>query len=200
MNSIFLLFLAAMVLVWLAVVMRYLHSPARTVAIAGIVGWLVYAGCIGYFGVVADRTLIPPGGLLPTLMTFHGANFDIAIGLSAPVVAWLLATKRLAPRWAIAWNIAGILMLANVAVRGVLTTPGPLNVITTEVPNVAVGMFPCTYIPGFMVPLALLLHVLSIRGLPASGKSHAATSAAADADVRSAGHPTRKRGHPGYSP
>ena len=171
MDLMFLVFLSTIALIWFAVVRRYLHQPYRTAAIAGFVGWLVYTGLIGYFGVIANRSLVPPGmfyllapmvafmifmvrsragagiamslpvwlpvgiesfrlvvelflhvlwqrGLLPTMMTFHGANFDIFIGLSAPLMAWLLATDRIGYRWAIAWNAAGIAMLANVAIRG----------------------------------------------------------------------------------
>lgn len=103
--------------------------------------------------------------LLPTMMTYHGANFDIVVGASAPVVAWMLATGKISPRLAVLWNVAGIVMLANVAGRGVLTTPGALNLLHTEVPNLAVGTFPYSYIPGVMVPLALILHILAIRAL-----------------------------------
>lgn len=104
-------------------------------------------------------------GLIPKMLTYEGANFDVLIGLSAPVVAWLLATKRLAPRGAIAWNLIGIAMVANVVVRSILTIPGPTHLIDTEIANRAVAMFPYTFIPGFLAPLAVLLHVLAIRGL-----------------------------------
>ena len=104
-------------------------------------------------------------GEIPKMLTYQGANFDILIGISAPIVAWLLASRRISERMALAWNVIGIAMLANVAVRGVLTTAGPLHIIATEVPNAAIVTFPFTYIPGLMVPLALVLHVLSIRVL-----------------------------------
>ncbi|MFA6312458.1 MAG: hypothetical protein WCV99_09310 [Sterolibacterium sp.] len=104
-------------------------------------------------------------GQLPRMLTYHGANFDILIGISAPIMAWLIASRRISDRWALAWQAAGIAMLANVAIRAVLTSPGPLNFIATEVPNMAIGTFPFTFIPGLMVPLALVLHVLSIRAL-----------------------------------
>jgi hypothetical protein len=104
-------------------------------------------------------------GQLPKMLTYQGANFDILIGISAPIVAWLLASRRITDRMALAWNVIGIVMLANVAVRAVLTTQGPLHLILTEVPNTAIGTFPYTYIPGLMVPLALVMHVLSIRAL-----------------------------------
>lgn len=106
-------------------------------------------------------------GLAPRMLTFEGANFDIFIGVSAPIVAWLYARGRIGERLALGWNVLGLLMLANVAVRAVLTAPGPLHLIATDVANHAIGTFPFTYIPGFMAPLALTLHVLAIRALRA---------------------------------
>lgn len=104
-------------------------------------------------------------GQLPKMLTYQGANFDIMIGITAPIVAWLLASRRISDRMALAWNVIGIVMLANVAVRAVLTMQGSLHLLSTEVPNTAIGTFPYTYIPGLMVPLALVMHVLSIRAL-----------------------------------
>jgi hypothetical protein len=104
-------------------------------------------------------------GLVPKMMTFEGANFDIVIGASAPIVAWLLATRRIAHRVALVWSVIGILMLLNVIVRSVLTTPGPTHLITSDLANRAITLFPYTFIPAFLAPLAMLLHVLSIRSL-----------------------------------
>jgi hypothetical protein len=42
-----------------------------------------------------------------------------------------------------------------------------LKLISTEVPNVAMGMFPYAFIPGFFAPLAVTLHVLAIRAIAA---------------------------------
>ena len=61
------------------------------------------------------------------------------------------------------WNVLGLLSLANAAASAVLT--GPLKLISTEVPNLAMGMFPYTFIPGFLAPLAITLHVLAIRAI-----------------------------------
>ena len=103
-------------------------------------------------------------GLVPKMLTFEGANFDIVIGASAPIIAWLVST-RISRRVAIGWNVVGILMLLNVIVRSVLTTPGPTHLITSDLANRAITQFPYTFIPAFLAPLALLLHVLSIRAL-----------------------------------
>ena len=66
---------------------------------------------------------------------------------------------------ALAWNVLGLLALTNVVIRAVLTTPGPFNLIHTIVPNRMMGTFPFLFIPGFFVPLAVVLHVLAIRAL-----------------------------------
>jgi hypothetical protein len=109
-------------------------------------------------------------GLLPKMLTYEGSNFDILAGLSAPVIAWLVANGRLSSRLALAWNVFGLMLLANIVVRAILTTPA-LQALVTEVPNRALGMFPFTFIPGLMVPLALVLHVLVIRALLAGVRS-----------------------------
>ena len=45
------------------------------------------------------------------------------------------------------------------------TAPGPLNFIHAEVPNRMIGTYPFMFIPGFFVPLAVVLHVLAIRAI-----------------------------------
>jgi hypothetical protein len=104
-------------------------------------------------------------GLVPTMLTFAGANVDIYIGLSAPLIAWLSTRGRWGLKLASVWNILGLLALLNVVARAVLTTPGPLNLIHAEVPDRMIGTFPFLFIPGFFVPLAVVLHLLAIRAI-----------------------------------
>jgi hypothetical protein len=111
-------------------------------------------------------------GLIPRMLTFAGANADIYIGASAPLIAWLSTRGRLGMRITLLWNVLGLLALANVVTRAVLTTSGPLNLIHTEVPNLLFGKFPYMFIPGFFVPLAIVLHVLAIRAI--SSRLHTA--------------------------
>jgi hypothetical protein len=104
-------------------------------------------------------------GLVPKMLTFDGANVDIYIGASAALIAWLSTRGRWGMRLALAWSVLGLLALANVVVRAVLTSPGPLNLIHAEVPNRMFGTFPFLLIPGFFVPLAVVLHLLAIRAI-----------------------------------
>ncbi len=106
-------------------------------------------------------------GMAPRMITYAGGNFEIVVGMSAPIVAWLYARGRTGERAALAWNVLGLVTLANVAGRAILTAPGLLGFIHAEIPNTAIGTFPFTYIPGFLAPLALTLHVLAIRALRA---------------------------------
>jgi len=104
-------------------------------------------------------------GLAPRMLTYEGGNADILIGATAPLMAWLSTKGRPGMRLALLWNALGLLSLANVAFRAMMTAPGRLNFIHAEVPNTAIGTFPFTYIAGFFAPLALVLHVLAIRAL-----------------------------------
>jgi hypothetical protein len=103
--------------------------------------------------------------LVPKMLTFESANVDIYIGASAPLIAWLSARGRWGMRLALAWNVLGLLALTNVVTRAVLTAPGPFNLIHAEVPDRMLGTFPFLFIPGFFVPLAVVLHVLAMRAI-----------------------------------
>lgn len=106
-------------------------------------------------------------GLVPMLMTYAGGNVDILVGLSAPVMAWVQRTGRAGRGTLVAWNVLGLLALLNVVVRAVLTAPGPLRLLSAEAPNLAIGQFPYTFLAGLLAPVAVVLHVLSLRALRA---------------------------------
>ena len=105
-------------------------------------------------------------GLAPRMVTYRGGNIDILIGLSAPLIAWISTRGRWGEWLALGWNVVGLLTLTNAITLSALTAPG-LTLIHSEVPNMAIGVFPFTYIAGFFAPLAMALHALSIRGLRA---------------------------------
>lgn len=110
-------------------------------------------------------------GLAPKMLTYSGANIDIWIGLSAPLIAWLSTRGGVASKIALAWNFLGLLALANVILRSILTAPGPSNMIATELPNLMVGTFPFAFIPGFFAPLAIILHILAIKQIRNSART-----------------------------
>ncbi len=228
--TLFLGFVATMATVVVALIARYLNRQAAFSVSVGLSVWFFYADLIGYFGVVKNTAMRPPGiaflvvpilcfliffivrfsadarvalafplwiilitqcfrigvelflhqlwidGLVPKMLTFEGANVDIFIGVSAPLIAWVSTRGRLGMRLALTWNVLGLLALANVVIRAVLTAPGPFNLIHAQVPNLMFGTFPFMFIPGFFVPLAVVLHVLAIRAI--SSRLHTAISCA----------------------
>jgi hypothetical protein len=102
---------------------------------------------------------------VPHLLTLPGGNVEMLIGFSAPAIAWISLKGDNGRRIAAGWGVLGLLSLINVASRAVLTSPGRLQLLHAEVPNVALGMFPFSFIPGFMAPLAVMLHVLALRAV-----------------------------------
>jgi hypothetical protein len=48
---------------------------------------------------------------------------------------------------------------------GVITSPGPLQLIVPRVVSIGAGVYPDVLTPGFVVPSSILLHALSLRQL-----------------------------------
>jgi hypothetical protein len=127
--------------------------------------WLILATQTFRVGVELFLHQLWIAGLIPRMLTFAGSNVDIYVGATAPIAAWLSTRGRVGLKIALVWNVLGLLALSNIVTRAVLTAPGPLNIIHTDVPNRMIGTFPFTFIPGFFVPLALLLHILALRSI-----------------------------------
>ena len=127
--------------------------------------WIILAAQSFRIGVELFLHQLWLDGLVPKMLTFEGANVDIFIGASAAVIAWLSTRGRTGLKLAFIWNILGLLALANVVTRSVLTAPGPLQRIHAGVPNLMMSTFPFLLIPGFFVPLAVVLHVLALQNI-----------------------------------
>ncbi len=101
---------------------------------------------------------------VPRQMTFAGANYDIIAGLTAPLAAWaFIRPGRVRRKALIVWNVACLLLLVNVVTIAVLSAPTPFQQLNFSRPNVAVGFFPFTLLPVFVVPVVLFCHLASLR-------------------------------------
>jgi hypothetical protein len=104
--------------------------------------------------------------LVPTLMTFEGANFDILTGLtSLPVYYFVHRKKILSTKWLLVWNIACLCLLFTIITISILAAATPLQKIAFEQPNTGVALFPYVWLPGLIVPAALFGHLVSIRAI-----------------------------------
>jgi len=105
-------------------------------------------------------------GVIPELLSFTGRNVDILVGLTAPVVAYACFVRRAWPaRVAVWWNWAGIVILLNVVVHAQLSAPTPWRLFETDPPTTFLADWPYIWLPDFLVPLAWLLHAVSLRQL-----------------------------------
>ena len=110
-------------------------------------------------------------GELSRTFALPAGGGDVLVGLLALPVAYLLLANPASGRGAaIAWNILGLVDFAIAVGIGVLSAPGPLQVIIPDRPNAQLGSFPTVMIPAFAVPSSILLHALSLRQLRRSGR------------------------------
>lgn len=100
---------------------------------------------------------------VPELMTFKGLNFDVIIGLSAPIIALLVFRKKLIrKRLLLVWNIVSMLFLFNILFLAITTMPTVLQQFAFDQPNIAVMKFPFLLLPAVIVPIVLLSNVAGI--------------------------------------
>lgn len=106
-------------------------------------------------------------GMLPRMGTFEGYNFEIVIGITSLLVGYFGYTRKALPRSVlILWNCCGLLTLTIVVFilishayfPGIYAHPEPLSIQNF-------GAFPYTLLAGVLMPLAVFMHVISIKKL-----------------------------------
>ncbi len=98
-------------------------------------------------------------------MTYAGLNFDIVTGVTAALLGYLLLRGRASITATKAWNILGLLLLANIVGIAVLASPVPIHVAFEGPVNTLPSTFPFVWLPTVLVQLALLGHLLVFRRL-----------------------------------
>jgi hypothetical protein len=110
---------------------------------------------------------------IPELMTFEGRNFDILSGITAPIIYYFgFIRKKLNTKIMIAWNILCLGLLLNIVINAILSAPLPFQQFAFDQPNIAVFYFPFNWLPGFIVPLVFLSHLVCIRQLLNTNLNH----------------------------
>ena len=87
-------------------------------------------------------------------------------GLFAVPAAIAVATGTAEGRKAaIIWNIFGLADFAVAITLGMITSPGPFQLIVPNAPSIGDSGYPNVLTPAFVVPSSILLHALSLRQL-----------------------------------
>jgi len=98
---------------------------------------------------------------------------DVATGLLAlPAAVWVASGSPIGRRFGIRWNLLGLIDFAVAITMGMLTSPGPAHLLALNHPNLQIATFPTAMVPAFVVPFSTLLHVLSLRQLTRTQRTH----------------------------
>jgi hypothetical protein len=105
-------------------------------------------------------------GALPGAFALPAGIGDVLTGLFAVPAAIAVATGTTrGRRAAIIWNVFGIVDFVIAITMGIMTSPGPLQLIVPRVASIGAGLYPGVLTPAFVVPSSILLHALSLRQL-----------------------------------
>jgi hypothetical protein len=101
-------------------------------------------------------------GQVPALWALPAGAGDVAIGATA----FWVASRLDAPggrRRAILFNWLGLLDLVVAVGLGITTSPGPVHIFHTRPPtSELMTRFPMVLVPAFLVPLACMVHIVSL--------------------------------------
>jgi hypothetical protein len=106
------------------------------------------------------------GHRLPAVFARPAGVGDVIVGLLAPAVAIAYAHKlRNSGALVRVWNLLGLGDLIVAVAAGFLSSPSRFQMFAFSAPNELIGAFPLVMIPVFLVPLAVLLHLASLKKL-----------------------------------
>jgi len=105
-------------------------------------------------------------GVLPGVFAVPAGIGDVLTGLFAVPVAVAVATGTAqGRRAALTWNIFGLADFVVAITLGMITSPGPFQLIVPDVPSIGDSGYATVLTPAFVVPSSILLHALSMRQL-----------------------------------
>jgi hypothetical protein len=123
--------------------------------------WVI---AVQFYRVEGVTFLIPYAShRLPGLFALPAGLGDVAVGLAAAVIGIRASAGRpIDSRTVLRWNLLGIADLVVAVTTGFLTAASPFQRFALDRPNELIGSFPLALIPTFLVPLAILLHIVSL--------------------------------------
>ena len=110
--------------------------------------------------------------ILPYQVTFEGYNMDMIFGASAPIIAFLaFQLKVISEKVVLAWNYLGLAVLVSIIILFITTHYIPsLWGSPVSLGSIRIGEFANMLVPGFLMPSAVFMHILSILQLKQQNK------------------------------
>ena len=100
--------------------------------------------------------------MVPELMTFEGRNYDILIGISAPIIGILFLKDLIGKRILLIWNLIGLILVLFVFMNGIFSSELPFQQFGFDQPNRAIIYFPFILLPATVVPIVIWTHLSDI--------------------------------------
>ena len=100
--------------------------------------------------------------MVPELMTFEGRNYDILMGITAPIITWLYINKKINKKILFIWNTIGLALVFFILFNGILSSELPFQQFGFEQPNKGINYFPFVLLPGTIVPIVIWTHLSDI--------------------------------------
>jgi hypothetical protein len=101
--------------------------------------------------------------LLPGMFAVPAGAGDVAVGLLALAIGIdISGRQQIRSRTVSLWNLFRIADLIVALATGFLTSPSTFQRCSFDHPNELISVFPLVLIPTFLVPLAIVLHIISL--------------------------------------
>ncbi len=115
--------------------------------------------------------------LIPPHVTIEGYNFDMIFATITPIIGYLTFNKNiLSTKFALRWNFLGLMVIASIIILFQTSIYLPELYTSDIVITTKFVSYPYVLVPGFLMPLAVFIHVLSITQLYQRVKSEKITS------------------------
>ncbi len=102
-------------------------------------------------------------GFLNREVTIEGYNYDFIFAMTAPIIGLLLWKKIICPKLVIIWNCLGLLVIASIIFLFISSIYNSQLFGSEEILlPIASVKYPYVLIAGFLMPLAVFVHILSI--------------------------------------
>ena len=100
--------------------------------------------------------------MIPELMTFEGRNYDIVMGITAPIIGYLFMKQIISKKTLLVWNVVGLILVLFILFNGILSSELPFQQFGFEQPNRGINYFPFVLLPATIVPIVIWTHLSDI--------------------------------------
>lgn len=152
-------------LIQIAAVLYFVYATKTGEAMMRVPQWILIGGQSIRIPIEMLFAKLSAVGLFPLELTYSGLNFDVIVGFLGLVLGVLIFRKGESGlrKAMIAFNIVGLIFLMRIAFHLSGSLPSRFQFLYYPQNTAIITIFPMQWIPLFMMPLALVCHLLSLR-------------------------------------